>query len=816
MKKDNKGNLSKTSVKNSPQAKKGAGVNLVSFDKILEGKSLYVFLGGALLISLIVFWDFISFQNLYLYKDIGSDTVCYWWPHWAMLSEYIHKLGAPKWSFSQGMGQNVFAFGIGDPFSLFLCLLGKDSIPYAIVFMELIKIIGGGFFFYLFLREHNFSLLSCVTGGLLYSFCGYMILGSGWYLVSTEAFYAAFVLYSAERLLSRGTWYLLPIGFCLLAMLQPFYIYVYALFITAYTVTRFMLSNKTWSWKDLLIPLFKMGGLALFGVLLGSITFFSNALLLIQNPRVSGGASTFSRLSSTPMFDVSPLAANATIIYRMFGNDLMGAGSNFKGIGNYLEAPVMYVGLLSLLLAPQLFLSLDKRKRKIYLIVFGLCLVPMVFIYFRYLFWLFAGDFYRSYGFFIALMVLFFGIKALSNLDRNFVVHTKTLIATLLVLLLLLYYNYFSAKLNVVDTGLRNGVALFLLAYTGLIYLMGNAKYRKNAVYGLGILLFIELATFSNTTVNKRVVVPASELGQKKGYNDYTVDALAAVNAKDHSFFRIQKDYYTDAAMYVCLNDPQMQGYKGLTDYAEWNEFNYVRFLRELHVNNNADTSYAKWLFGLSDRLLLKTMANVKYTFSHLAASNYITKGYDSIGSYGNVKVFRNKFYLPLGYSYSRFISLDDFRKQGNTQKDEMLLNAFVAEDKDMQAYVGMKELKPGDSLPPLTFDSYKAYTSALKQDTLAISSYDENNIKGTIKMSDKKMLFFSIPYDQGWHAVVDGKEVPTYQVNIGFTGLLLDKGDHTVELFYKVPLFAAGACTSAIALVVFALAFIKFRKREF
>lgn len=76
--------------------------------------------------------------------------------------------------------------------------------------------------------------------------------------------------------------------------------------------------------------------------------------------------------------------------------------------------------------------------------------------------------------------------------------------------------------------------------------------------------------------------------------------------------------------------------------------------------------------------------------------------------------------------------------------------------------------------------------------------------IKGTINLEDKKLLFFSIPYDQGWSALVDGQEAKLERVNIGFMGLLLEPGEHTVELEYSPPYLFAGMTVSVTALFLF------------
>jgi uncharacterized membrane protein YfhO len=50
--------------------------------------------------------------------------------------------------------------------------------------------------------------------------------------------------------------------------------------------------------------------------------------------------------------------------------------------------------------------------------------------------------------------------------------------------------------------------------------------------------------------------------------------------------------------------------------------------------------------------------------------------------------------------------------------------------------------------------------------------------------------------------------------VNIGFMGLILDKGEHTVELRYSAPLMKEGAIASAVSICLF-LFFVWFSHRR-
>ncbi len=786
-------------------------------EKLLDGKAVYVYLILALLLAFYVFRNFVTFNNLYLFKDIGSDTITYWWPHWVNLSNYIRTLGIPCWSFNEGMGQNIYAFGIGDPFSMFLCMLPKEVIPFAIIFMELFKIIGGGLVVYFYLDLIKCSNAASIAGGLLFAFSGYMILGSGWYFVSTEAFYAALVLYSVERFLRDGVWYLIPIPFCLFAVLQPFFLYLYGLLAALYLIFRSLLGKP--DWKAVSVTMLQMGCLAVFGVLLGSFVFLPNAYQLVNNPRVGGGASQFKILSSSPIFQVTPAYINSTLISRLFTNDLTGAGSNFRGWANYLEAPVLYIGLLCLLLAPQTFLFFSRRKRKIMLILVALCIFPLLFTWFRYAFWLFAVPYYRTYTFYISLFILFLAVKALTFIEKTGEVHIKTLAGTLLVLLFFLYHDFIPGYSRIVDTSLRNTVAVFLVLYSGLIFLLHYKKLRFNAMLGILCCMMVELASFSNITVNRRVVMSRDELSERTGYNDYTVDAINHIKATDAGFYRVASDYYPNAAMHMCLNGPQMLNYRGLTSYAEWNQPSYYNFLKELHASNWADTDSqisAKWVQGPAGRYLLYSLVSVKYLLSHQQANNFVSAGYSSGGSFGDVQLMKNNFSLPMGFSYDKYITLNEFRKIKNlTRKDITLLTAFIPSDTANAGLKGMQEIFAKDTGADFTYAQYANLEDSLKHDSLTITAFDDNRIKGNFKNSREKILFFTIPYDNGWKAKVDGKSATTVEATIGFTGIFIGKGNHTVELMYHVPLLTPGVIVSAIALLLYIFALVKYRNKR-
>jgi uncharacterized membrane protein YfhO len=92
-----------------------------------------------------------------------------------------------------------------------------------------------------------------------------------------------------------------------------------------------------------------------------------------------------------------------------------------------------------------------------------------------------------------------------------------------------------------------------------------------------------------------------------------------------------------------------------------------------------------------------------------------------------------------------------------------------------------------------------------LKKNTMQIRKFSNDNIVGDITLDKNKLLFLSIPYDKGWQIKVDGKKAKTEKINIGFIGVFLNKGFHTVELKYTPPFLIAGMVVSLLSLILFA-----------
>lgn len=782
-----------------------AGINTV-------GLRDYLLLFGLLLAgSIVIFHEFLFFQNTYLFKDIGSDSINIFYPHIALLLDYVSRVGVPLWSFSQGMGQNVFV-GLGDPLLLVFFAFGRDNIGFAMAYAEVLKILIGASFFFLYLRKLGLTPFACTIGGLLYGFTGYMILGGQWYLCSWEAMVCALLLLAFEKLYQDGVWALFPIPIALFAVYQPFDLYLYGLFILGYATVRF-LERERWSAANFARLLAKMALSTALGLALGGVLLFENVQALLLSPRVTGEAGYFKQFLSQPIFSLPGADEYVSDILRLFSSDLQGTGSDYKGWKNYFESPMLYCGLLTLVYAPQFFAFVNWRKKKIYLVLAAVALLALVFPYLRYVFWAFTGNYYRSFAFLVALILLFCGMRGLSFVDQSGKLNPRLLVMTLVFLLWLLVGTSYGA--DGVNVRLALSIAGMLLLYgmsTAILLVGKNRQLWRLATIAM---VCIEVAYLSRIAVNDRPVITAAELAARAGYGDSTVEAIRYLASIDGDFYRVHKDYSSGLAMHGSLNDAKAQHYYGSASYSSFNQQNYIRFLEGMDVVKASDELATRWARGLN-RTILWILGSVKYALSKSPDNDLQSRGYRSLAAVGDVRIYQNDFFLPLGFAYDTFVPASDFSKLTTEQKDRVILKALVIDDAEQDRFRGLLRLTLDNVPTAYPISATLSDLSARKSAALSMTGHSENKISGTIKLDKREVLFFSIPFDVGWSALVDGEPAHLEKVDFGLTGILLDKGEHVVELTFRPRFLTLGLIVSSTALLLYAglLMWPRFRRK--
>ena len=173
------------------------------------------------------------------------------------------------------------------------------------------------------------------------------------------------------------------------------------------------------------------------------------------------------------------------------------------------------------------------------------------------------------------------------------------------------------------------------------------------------------------------------------------------------------------------------------------------------------------------------------------------------VGEVGAFDVWENNQFIPMGFCYESAIPRSDYDALNNESKSQIMLAAMVVDDDRIDYFSRFMNTAP---FYTLQYSELSHAANAEKRRATASKSWEfgKNSFTSVIDMERENYVFYSIPYDAGWTAYVDGVEAEIERVNVSFMAVLVGEGEHTVEFKYVSPGFFTGAKISAAAIGVF------------
>ena len=622
----------------------------------------------------LIFRDFLFGYGLLLYTDIGADSVNDYYPTFVHLSDYLRNEGFPSWSFYAGMGQDLFyltGYLILEP----VVWLPKELIAHALVFQHLLKMMLAGALLFSYFQLNRLNSLASLLGALLLSCSAYMCMGSCWFPYADEVVCFTALLLGAELAVSRGRWVLLSLTVTLTGLLGAFFLYLSAVFLICYVPSRLLL--RGWQPKASFRVCLLLAAAATLGVALGGTLTIPYLYTVLHSPRGSGTHSLSGALLSFPVFGLESPSHYVTAILRPFANDILGTGDSFRGWMNYLEAPLTYCGLVTLIMLPQAFIGATWRQRTFYLLFFAAVVIPTALPWFRHLFWLFQGDYYRAHSLFSVLGFLILSTIAFSRYLEGRSLNLWLLTVSIILFLAILYFpvNELQSRIS---PELKHRLSLFLLLY-GALLTAGKLSRRQGIVGWLVLgLTVLELVQSDHMTVSNRAFVHRNETKAESTYDDETPEVVRDIKAEDHSsFYRITKPWSSGPSKtWPSLNDAMIFGYYGSSSYSSFNNVDYTNFLAAVGEIKSDSESETRWSVGLLKDPLLRQFGGEKYILTDNPVSPDTGGSYKLVRQYGTAYLFRNELALPLGLSYNRYMDEKVFRELSKGRARQITVTA--------------------------------------------------------------------------------------------------------------------------------------------
>ena len=186
--------------------------------------------------------------------------------------------------------------------------------------------------------------------------------------------------------------------------------------------------------------------------------------------------------------------------------------------------------------------------------------------------------------------------------------------------------------------------------------------------------------------------------------------------------------------------------------------------------------------------------------------------------------IYENEYYIPMGFTYDSFVTEEEFERVGDVHKTEAILYSMVLSREQMKKYSDItgysdEKYKLLYGKNPEYFDSvvdkyrygnknYKEQCTKLASSSCSVFEYTDNGFKAEYSnKSCDNLLFFSVPYSEGFSATVNGEKVEIEKVNYGFMAVKVPGyTDCEIEFTYETPGLSAGIKISLCALVAFAV----------
>ncbi|MDO5424159.1 MAG: YfhO family protein [Eubacteriales bacterium] len=181
--------------------------------------------------------------------------------------------------------------------------------------------------------------------------------------------------------------------------------------------------------------------------------------------------------------------------------------------------------------------------------------------------------------------------------------------------------------------------------------------------------------------------------------------------------------------------------------------------------------------------------SSIEYTFT--AKSNYPVFGYLGTDDMKPVRVEVNgkelgSYFNTYEYHIMRF---------GTFEKGEEVTVKIILEDSSVNITdVWFYEQD---------MDVFQEYYAALEE-VFQIEEYSDSRFYGKVSnKTGRDYLLFTIPYEKGWKAYVDGVETETSMAAETFLALKIPEGEHEIEIKYVTEGLEFGILVSGIALLI-------------
>ncbi|MEA4823451.1 MAG: YfhO family protein [Clostridiaceae bacterium] len=589
-----------------------------------------------------------------------------------------------SWSQSlSGEMIGIFGYYLASPFMIFYLIFPKEAIVEALLFVTVMKAGTLGVTFAIFARK-SFKLdgMKLLIVSSLYALCAYAVVHAMNPMWIDAVILLPLIALGIMRLVDERRFVLL-FATLTLSLIVNYYIGFMLCVLSVFFFLYYYFSKpREGGFRAFVLSALRFAGI---GVLCAAAAM---VILLPIYHSLMLGKYEFTRPDYSlslryPLFNLLPKLL-------MDSYDSV----NVQGL------PMIYCGLLSLLLLPCFFLSPSIPIRKkiatggLYLVIFAIMNISILDIalhLFRIPNWLNCR--YAFFFSFILLMAVSEAFLHLDDLPRDKLIKTY-MVELLLVVLIQL------SQLSYVDNFTCIWLSiLFLSVYALLLGVSLDPRKRETMLRAVAFVMVAELTL--NTALTLQGVHEEVYYSSRSSYTDFIAESRAVVDAvteMDSSFCRMEKTYHRT------VNDPMALGIAGLSHSTSTLNEKALGFIRSLGYSQREH-----WSRYVENSVVADSLLGFKYILSKTPLNN---AAYEEVMTMGEITVYHNPYNLPIVFAANERFSTAVVSSSNAISYQNQLLSALAGDEYTEYFSPVTDVVKSHEGLTESSYGTHKKYVA--------------------------------------------------------------------------------------------------------
>ena len=178
--------------------------------------------------------------------------------------------------------------------------------------------------------------------------------------------------------------------------------------------------------------------------------------------------------------------------------------------------------------------------------------------------------------------------------------------------------------------------------------------------------------------------------------------------------------------------------------------------------------------------------------------------GWTLCGQTSAYDVYQNDNWVPMGFTYDFYVTKAQLDTVPEKERAQILMRALLLDEEQIETYAGLLDPLPEEELEDRTANRYAEDCADRRAGGVVEFAANRSGFTDHTNYADQELVFFSVPYDDGFTATVNGVPAVIEKVDNGLMAVLVPAGDADIEFTYHTPGLALSARISLAGVAVY------------